>query len=159
MDYASQKNAAKNAITVTLQESHADHIGVKFDLYQKLFQYKKRSPHDKVPIIYIPQMMCQMMVTKASKCYFLSWTPTDGTNIFEVAYDEEYMALMLRVVADFYKTYVIQANATLPETNVYSCSPHYDVLIQKTLQLAASYTILKTPISEVKNGEALFLDE
>ena len=120
---------------------------------EKYWRYKKREPHSKVPYYYIPQIMLQMLCTDTELCYYVSWTPTSGTTIFKIEYDESYIKDMLKFVFKFNLKYIKGKNT--PKKNFFWGEKNYRRFLLKTKEVIRKSTKTKKFIekSVVSNVE------
>jgi hypothetical protein len=55
---------------------------------------------DRIPYYYYPQVQMQMHATRASRAFFVIWTPII-TSVFEVKRDDEIMQYLVQTVDSF----------------------------------------------------------
>ncbi len=106
------------------------------------WSYRKRGPHSQIPYYYIPQIMLQMLCTNTNLCYFVSWTPTSGTNIFKVTFDKVYVTTMLDFVSQFNERY-IKRNSTTPPKDFFFGAKNYGEFLDHTKKIIEKSTRTK----------------
>lgn len=124
-------------------------------------------PFIKIPTYYIPQIQMQMLVTGAVKCVFISWTPSNGTNVFIVDKDIEYCQKMMHMIAMCTTEILLcEESNRQPRREIYECSLLCEELLSLSEKIANEATLYKLDKREIINesinvkeiGKDKFLD-
>jgi len=101
---------------------------------KKAFELCDRGPRERIDPILVPQLQLHMLASEASSAYLVSRSATKGTNVFEMARDDEYIAMALAMVREFHARYVLKRK--VPPKNALSDLKEHKLLLLKTKELA-----------------------
>ena len=101
---------------------------------KKAFELCDRGPRERIDPILVPQLQLHMLASEASSAYLVSRSATKGTNVFEMARDDEYIAMALALVREFHARYVLKRK--VPPKNALSDLKEHKLLLLKTKELA-----------------------
>ncbi len=77
----------------------------------------RKFPHKKIPYYYIPQVQLQMHATGRKYCYFISYTPSNGTRIFQTYYNENYVNMLFDALDWLIENYLYKTVKNNPFEN------------------------------------------
>lgn len=99
-------------------------------------------PFDKIPFKYIPQTYAHMHVTDSDSCVFISWSPMNGCNIFNIKKDNRLMELILYYIDRFYNDFVVKGKE--PPENYFFEEEKYQEMLKKLAEVRDNTPIVKT---------------
>jgi hypothetical protein len=130
----------------------------------KSYQYRKRKPHDQIPVYYLPQIMVQMFVTDVKQCLFSSWCTTTGMNVLQVKFDPEYMYQIFYWVARFNEQYqknIASENGDAADEQelmkVFESDNQYMNFVKKSLDIVQNHVPLIQHVSESPHVKTNYL--
>lgn len=122
-------------------------------------------PQERVGAWHIPQVQLEILCAgpQCTGANFVSLSATRGAHVFYLPRDDAYIALMLRLVASFYRTHVLGARGTPCPPADFCCShPEYGLFLDRT-QAIANAALLRAavPHEEVQrsDGNVVFFHE
>lgn len=134
-----------------------------------LFIFIPRKPHDAIPVIYIPQIMKQMLLSGVHSVTYISYTTGNGTSVFWAEFDREYAFEMVYWELYGYKL-ALQVDSTL-ETEEYVKqiqevlkkhrgldNERYKRFIQRTVEISQTTERINTLESVIGKDKVIFFD-
>lgn len=124
-----------------------------------IFKYRAKTPHSTIPVYYVPQILSQMWVTGNTCAYYVSFTLTKGTNVFQVAYDPEYVKLMEAFLSVWNLEYIVNAKDYNP-SDPWFAYKEYQKFLDMTLDISKKSVCIKSiPLAwSPSKTDKLFLD-
>lgn len=114
---------------------------------RRKFIMRDCGPKNKIEPTWIPQLQLQMLCSKTKSILLVSRSISRGLNIFRLHRAEEYIRLMLTVVAQLYTEHVLARRP--PAKDVFAKSVPHQKLLALTKKLAATATIVSVDATQV----------
>jgi len=119
--------------------------------------WRLRGPAEGLRPDHVPQVQWEMFVTDTRQNYFISSSALQGSNVFLIERDDQYIELMLQFIADFYRDFVLTRRP--PGTDFFWEKAKYEELLQRTLLICERAAIhQRIPPEEGVNASSLFFD-
>jgi hypothetical protein len=117
-------------------------VPMYFNKKTKEWNYmNKCKPFDKIPCKYVPQVYAHMYVTKSKECKFISWSPMNGCNIFDIKRNEKLMKYILYYIEKFYTEFVTKDEE--PPENFFFEEKEYQEMLKEIINVKNNTPITK----------------